>query len=138
MVFDPSKLQVGQLLDAVNKAGYRPSREGAVAATLEQAGVKAEAATSVATLEQGKSGKVKVSLTLPQELKDSAWRVVASGDGLQAEASGEGKPGQKELELPIGVKADAKKGEHQVELTIRVERADAPVELRLRVPVYVE
>jgi hypothetical protein len=141
--FDPGKVKVEQLLETVTKAGYRPSREGAVTATASQAGVKVEAATGEASLGAGKQGSVRVVLAADKGHEASELVVEAAAEGpLEPQAKVEAKAGEKQLVVPVTVKEGAAKGVHQLTLTIKWKHAAGKEtqakSLRLQVPVYVE
>lgn len=140
MEYDPTKVGVDQLLEAVKQAGYKPRRDGPVAASATQAGTKLEAATKEASLSPGKGGRLTVKLTAPKGQEASELSVEASGgEGLTvAEAKVEAKAGAREVEVPVTVKAGTKAGALKATLTIRWKQAGGAQEVRLEVPVYVE
>lgn len=137
--FDPSQIEVDQLLKAVQDAGYTPTRHSAVGAVVEVEGAAVEAAAREAAIEPGGQGSVVVKLTPPAGQAVSDLVVEASGEGaLEPGARVEGKAGEKEVVLPVSVKSGASAGPLEATLKVKYKQADQPREARLVVPVYVE
>lgn len=151
--FDPSRVTVAQMLAAVQGLGYRPSQDGAVAASVETPAVKVDAKAGAAGYRAGSEGAITVTLNAKSGNRlggdgQAATRVTVVGTEAvtvptpEAQVA-EGVTGNRELSIPIRIAEKASAGEQTV--TVRItfqsrkgDKSETEQTVELRVPVVVQ
>jgi hypothetical protein len=152
--FDPTRVTVQQMLDAVRQLKYRPSLDGVVSAGVETPALKAEARSADAALGKKSDGAIVITLApktdqrlggeghVPTRIEVVGTEHVTVPEGKAQVSIEEALTESREVRVPIRVGEQAAAGEQVVTVKVtfqskRGNRSQPEETIELKVPVVV-
>lgn len=152
--FDPSRVTVQQMLDAVAQLKYRPSLDGVVSAGVDTPALQAEARSADATLGAKAEGAIVITLApktdqrlggeghVPTKVEVVGTEQVTVPEGQGTVSIPDALTEKRELRVPIRVGEKAAAGEQLVTVKVtfqskRGNRSQPEQTIELKVPVVV-